>query len=263
MMTIQVIPRWLLPVLLLLLAGLPPVYADNGGGLQTYTGPAVAIGDGYARTFVSLDEQGRPTALGVTMTAQALTGLPQRPPGHGPAWEYRLALPKEAADTGYDHVTVDWNPDGHVPPGVYDAAHFDFHFYLINAQARDAITLKGDDLTRASRPPAAEYMPAGYVLPEGTAEPRMGAHAIDPGAPEFNEGHFTKTFIYGFYDGRMVFVEPMITKAFLASRQEANQSVAVPQRYQSAAYYPTRYRVGFDEANKEHVVSLEGLVWAE
>ena len=31
----------------------------------------------------------------------------------------------------------------------------------------------------------------------------MGAHAIDPTGDEFTKKSFTKTFIYGFYDGEM------------------------------------------------------------
>ncbi|MFC6670373.1 hypothetical protein [Marinobacterium aestuariivivens] len=36
------------------------------------------------------------------------------PPG---VQEFELSLPAEAAATGYDHVTVDWNPHGHIPEG--------------------------------------------------------------------------------------------------------------------------------------------------
>jgi hypothetical protein len=251
------LPAW---VLVVLLASLPAFCGADAKNSGTHEGPVTTRGNGEARAFVTLDGEGRPTALGVRMSEAALKGLPAETPGHGPAWEYRLELPEEAAHTGYDHITVDWNPHGHLPPGVYDAAHFDFHFYLINAAERDRITLEGDDLARASRPPAPEFMPAGYVLPEGTAEPRMGAHAIDPGAPEFNNEAFSKTFIYGFHDGRMVFVEPMVTKAFLDSREDMTELVAVPESYQVPGYYPTRYRVGFDPQSNEHVVTLEGLL---
>jgi hypothetical protein len=103
-------------------------------------------------------------------------------------------------------------------------------------------------------------MPAGHVLPEGTAEPRMGAHGINPGAPEFNGGAFTRTFISGFHDGRMVFPEPMITKALLDSKADVTGAVPLPGSHQAPAHYPTHYRVGFDARSGEHVVALEGLI---
>jgi hypothetical protein len=247
-------------VLAVSLGGLPVAGSADGTEPETYHGPVTAIGNGHAHAFVILDDDRQPTAIGVNLSADALEGLPAHTTGHGPAWEYRLELPAEAVGTGYDHITVDWNPDGHIPPGVYDLPHFDFHFYLIDLQARDRITLEGDDLQRASRAPAPAFMPAGYVLPEGTAEPRMGAHAIDPGAPEFNDEVFTRTFIYGFHDGSMVFIEPMVTRDFLESRADVTIPVPVAERYQRPGYYPTQYRVGFDAAANAHVVVLEGLV---
>lgn len=250
-------------VLAVALASLPgcagPVRQEAKTG--TYEGPPTAIGGGQARTFVTLDGAGKPTAIGVKMTEAALTGLPTEHPHDTAGVEHRLALPKEAAMTGYDHLTVDWNPQGHIPPGVYDSPHFDFHFYLISPEARGKITLQGEDLARAQKPPTSEFMPAGYALPEGTAERRMGAHAIDPSAPEFNKVPFAKTFIYGFYDGRMIFVEPMVTKTFLETKTDVMESVKLPQSYQTRAYYPTKYRVGYDPAKKEYVVALEGLVY--
>jgi hypothetical protein len=48
---------------------------------------------------------------------------------HG--YEYVLPLPDAVArraDVPFKWVLLDWNPGGHVPPGVYDVAHFDVHF---------------------------------------------------------------------------------------------------------------------------------------
>jgi hypothetical protein len=217
------------------------------------------VGQGAAHAFVMLDPTGNPAAIGVTLTEDALTGLPAEPPTGAVGWEYVLALPKEAAATGYDHVGLDWNPHGHKPPGVYTVPHFDVHFYMISEATRARITLQGDDLERARKQPPSELMPAGYVLPPGTAEPRMGAHAINPVADEFHGRGFTKTFIYGFYDGRLIFLEPMLAKAFLEKRPDITEPVAVPPRYAAPGYYPTRYSVRYDAARKEYAIALEDL----
>lgn len=227
----------------------------------TYRGPSRDMGQGRAHAFITLDASGKPTAIGVRMSETALTGLPAEPPSDADGWEYVLSLPKEAAVSGYDHIVIDWNPKGHIPPGVYDKPHFDFHFYLINPEQREKITAKGEDLARAHKAPAPEFMAEGYVLPEGTEVPRMGAHAIDPAAPEFNKLPFTKTFIYGFYDGQMIFVEPMMTKAFLETKPNVTDQIKLPKAYSKHAYYPTSYGVNYDAAKQEYDISLEGLVY--
>lgn len=227
----------------------------------TYLGPQTAVGGGEAHSFVTIDEHGKPTAIGVRMSEGALTKLPATHPYDTPGVEFRVDLPKEAAIAGYDHVTVNWNPQGHIPHGVYDSPHFDFHFYMITPAERYNITLEGDDRARAQKQPSPEFMPEGYILPEGTAEPRMGAHAVNPGAPEFNHQPFTKTFIYGFYDGQMIFLEPMVSQAFLQSKPDTTANINLPKSYQRHAYYPTRYHVGYDPAKSEFVVAIEGLTY--
>lgn len=231
-----------------------------GSKAGTYDGPSQAMGGGRSRAFITLDASGKPTAIGVRMSAATLAGLPAEPPSNADGWEYVLSLPKEAAIAGYNHIGLDWNPKGHVPPGVYDAPHFDVHFYLISPEQRDRITAVGEDLARAHRAPAPEFMPAGYILPDGTEVPRMGAHAIDPSAPEFNQQPFTKTFIYGFYDGQMIFLEPMVTQAFLATKPNVMERIKLPKTYAAHASYPTTYNVRYDASEREYVISLEGLL---
>ncbi len=232
----------------------------EGTRAGTYHGPPTAMGLGSARSFVTLDGEGSPSTIGIRLSAAALSGLPAEEPDNLPGWEYILELPVESSSTGYDHIGVDWNPHGHIPQGVFDRPHFDFHFYLIDRDARSKITAVGDDLALAHKAPPAEFMPLGYILPAGTEVPNMGAHAIDPNADEFTKKSFTKTFIYGFYDGEMIFVEPMITKTYLETKPNDLVPIAVPRGYSRHGYYPTRYGVNYDAVHGEYVISLEGLV---
>ncbi|SEG87486.1 DUF5602 domain-containing protein [Marinobacterium lutimaris] len=224
----------------------------------TFEGPPVAIGQGQAWTFVTLDEQGAARTLGIRFSEETLTGLPTELSEHG-AWEYDLELPAEAAALGYDHVMLDWNPHGHIPPGVYDTPHFDFHFYAIDHAARKEITLDAASLEMARKAPEEGYMPAGYALPPGTEVPNMGAHAIDPASGEFNGEPFTTTFIYGFYDGKVIFMEPMMTLDYLKSRPDMSMPVKQPQAYHKDFAYPTSYGVHFDAMAKRYEVTLDGL----
>jgi len=231
-----------------------------GSKAGTYNGPQQAIGGGSGYAFITLDANGIPTAIGLRMSEETLMGLPSEPPNNAEGWEYVLSLPREAAIAGYNHIGIDWNPKGHVPPGVYDVPHFDFHFYLISLEQRERIKAVGDDLARTHRAPAPEFMPEGYILPEGTEVPRMGAHAIDPSSPEFNKLPFTKTFIYGFYDGQMVFLEPMIAKAFLETKPSVTDRIKLPKSYSTHASYPTAYSVKYNAIQREYEISLESLI---
>ena len=74
----------------------------------------------------------------------------------------------------------------------------------------------------------------------------MGAHAIDPSSPGFNQQPFSKTFVYGFYDEQMVFLEPMMTKAYLETKLNTTDGIKLPNTYARNGYYPTTYSVLYD-----------------
>lgn len=206
-----------------------------------------------------------------------MTGLPAHPmPGMPSAVMLTLALPAEAANTGYDHVMLDWNPAGHEPEHVYTLPHFDFHFYQITAAEREAIMPTSPDwATRAPNFPAAEYVPAGYLAastlanipPAAAAVPMMGLHWLDPQSQELqpppNGKPFTTTFIYGSYDGKFIFLEPMITKAYIESMKDKPEGVSMQvgtaARVAKSGAYPNAYAIRYDAATKEYRISLEGL----
>lgn len=224
----------------------------------TYAGPAQALGNGSVHASVTL-ENDVPTAIGVVFTETALSNLPAQPQ-HG-VHETVLALPEEAAVTPYDHISFDWNPQGHEPPGVYDRPHFDIHFYTMTAAERDGID--PNDTERVERAPVAEHIPAGYVSTPG-AVPRMGVHWVDPSSPEFTPAGFSRTFIYGFWDGKMNFLEPMITTVFIESVKASDSQVVrfpipQPQAFEKTGYYPSHYSVRYDAEAKTYTIALDGL----
>lgn len=221
-----------------------------------YDGPANTLGNGSVNTFVELDASGTPVSMGVRFTEATLTSLPT----HG-AVETVLALPDDAGVAPYDHVSFDWQPHGHEPNGVYTTPHFDIHFYLMTMAER--ATIDPADTTKVNRMPAPEHIPVGYVPTPG-AVPQMGAHWVDPTSPEFTPAGFSRTFLYGFWDGRMNFVEPMITKAFIESvttmpGQSVTFPIPQPQAFEKAGFYPTAYSVHYNADAKVYEIVLEGL----
>jgi len=237
----------------------PPAQTSSG----TFFGEVKQVGNGVIWSWAIADAKGHPTSLGVTFTETALSGMIENLPSAGshPTIEYELSLPKAIAVDPYTQIVVNWNPRGHIPNGIYDTPHFDFHFYMVPPGERYKITAKAEDIAKSNKKLPAQYVPAGYILPEGTQEPRMGAHWIHPGSPEFNKQPFTKTFIYGSYDGEMTFLEPMVAMAFFKEKSSVNEKITLPASYKKKGFYPTAYKVSYDPVRKEYSVSLEDLTF--
>ncbi len=231
----------------------------------TSYGAAVPLGNGTARVY-AVYARGAPAEVGVALSEAAFTGLPAdgaaggmpMPDGHH---TYASILQMPARNpTPYRFVALDWNPAGHMPPGIYDQPHFDFHFFSTTEAERGAIVPSDPEFeAKGERVPASELVPAGYTKLPG-AVPLMGAHWVDPTSPELNGELFTRTFLYGSWDGKPTFAEPMVTKAFMETKPDFRAAVAVPARYAAAGYYPTEYRVYWHEGAKEYRVALSGLV---
>jgi hypothetical protein len=219
-------------------------------GARMIVGPAVQVGRGHARAFLMVDANNRPTSVGVFMTRGALFDLPATPA------EYLVALPIGRNVAPFDHVGIDWNPQGHPPPGVYDVPHFDFHFYRISIAEQRAIPGGSE-----TNPPSVAEVPTGYVT-TGESEPAMGVHYVDPSSPEFQPGgSFTRTMIYGFSNGEMVFLEPMVTTAFLRSNPNVSLGIPQPAVYPETGLYPLTYSVRYDTPRVGYVVSLDNLTF--
>lgn len=265
--------------------------APNAGPRRVY-GASVAVGAGQARSYVVLDDASAPIELGVALTEGAMENLPAPAAGHGGAGngghahadshEFLLPLPA-GHGTGYQLVEMNWNPAGHDPAPVYGVPHFDFHFYTIPKAERDAIDpaamTPAEYGVKSTRFPAAAQVPARYAAlaapgADPVAVPRMGVHWSDLASPELQAmlGHperarpFTTTFIHGSWDGRFIFAEPMVTRAFLLGRKAATSDaardsvMALPAAAAPASgHQPRAYRVAYDPAAREYRVALTQL----
>ena len=222
------------------------------------------VGNGTVRAYVTYAD-GEAVEVGVAMSEDVMQGLPEKSgdhaEGHLDMHEFVLDMPS-GNPTPFRHVGFNWNPGGHEPPGIYDAPHFDFHFYMIPVADRLAIipTDSAAFNAKARNYPAAEFVPAGYIAPAPLGIPQMGVHWIDPTSPEFNGQAFTRTFIYGSWNGKLIFAEPMITKATIESRQTITAPIGVPQQYDRPGRYPSSYTIRWNEVAKQYEVALTGLV---
>jgi hypothetical protein len=245
--------------LLLLTAALTGTLAlgcgDDDGPSEggTFTGPSEQFGSGTAQAFVTLDDEGSPTSLGITLSEEVLSSLPATDT------EVILALPAEGASTPFNFARVNYVPGGHPPPGIYDEPHFDVHFFLITEGEVALISPLDPEFEEkgAQTPPLAQT-PPDYVADPVTI-PGHGNHWSDPTAPEFQGQPFTATFIYGFYEGRVIMLEPMVTTAFLLTQPDFTAPIKLPTSFAEPGLYPTSYGVRFDASAGDYVIALEDL----
>jgi len=208
---------------------------------------------------VRTDANNAVNAISIVFTPGMLKGLPEAGQG-APDVPFKLSMPKDGPKTVVDHVVINWEPHGHQPPKVYDVPHFDFHFYLVNEEHQSHVVFKEDKESGdpAQQPPA-ELIPAGYIVPPGTAVSQMGVHAVKPSGPEFNGKPFTATFIYGYFDKKLTFIEPMASVAFLESKPNFREQITQPKQYTFAGRYPSAYSVTYDPNSNTYEVGLESL----
>jgi hypothetical protein len=229
-----------------------------GAKAGEFIGPAVKIGHGTAHTVVRDDTAGKVMSIGVIFTPGMLEGLPTPAKGADPDFPYVLSMPTKGPKTLIDHVVINWESAGHQPSHVYDVPHFDFHFYLISLDQQKAIVFSSDKQSgEPAQQPPAELVPAGYIVPPGTAVSSMGVHAVNPTAAEFKGKPFTATFIYGYYNKRQTFIEPMVSLAFLKSKPTFSADIVRPRSYSAPGVYPSAYRVQYDAGQKRYEVMLE------
>lgn len=248
-----------------------------------------------------------PRSIGVSFTEQALEdmftaepdgvfprSLPHlTAPQLAPARVYDLPFPdKVRQTTPFDHMGWFANAEGHNPPGVFTFTHVDVHFFMITVEERKAISGQLDDPKLLTYPPEG-FLPADFCLPlltsvppfckllteltetdvPGSNDTEQGLHWVDQSAPELRGELFRQINIFGTYDGKVVFWEPMITqqffedvRSFLNDLQSTGKTIVLtfaikqPEKFQETSYYPTQYTVSYDAEAGEFTVSLDDFV---
>jgi hypothetical protein len=207
-----------------------------------FKGREVQMYDGKAYTWFKTDKHGLPLQLAISITDDAMNSLPSgKKDDHG---KNVFILPQHprSAITPFDHGYLEWSPVGHPPAGVYDAPHFDYHFYMTSVEEQLKIPSYEEDPTGFDKYPAAPYLPSNYVpIPGGV--PEMGAHWVDTTSSEYKGQPFTQTFIYGTYNGKVTYYEPMATLDFLKDNDNFVRSIPQPAKFKKAGYYPTQLRI--------------------
>jgi hypothetical protein len=194
------------------------------------------------------------TAFGATVPMGAIENGPaDAPMVWPPVPNATIPLPEMVKSaTGLDNLTLFWEAHGH-PPGPFATPHFDFHFN--NASSAE---LQGMDCSDTTKPSA---LPAGYELPDvpvpqlgtlvGLCVPNMGMHAM-PGADVHRATPFEQAMVVGYYSGRAIFVEPMISRATLLQRRSFDLEMPAVTDVPAGVRYPSRFRADYDSTTQSY-----------
>lgn len=232
--------------------------------VNVFKGPQVALGNGKVRSWISFDRSGNPYEIGIEMTSKAFDDLSITHHKKDATEHETIVVPlhlKAQESTPFNHIGLNWNPQGHDPEGVFDVPHFDIHFYMISVEEQMAIPAWSADTDAAFnlRPPVG-YMPADYDTPPGaaTAEAQMGKHWLPINLGDYLP--FSKIMIYGSYDGQLIFVEPMVTLEYLLSNEDISIDYSQPEYFEKSGNYPTKYNIYHDAVTGNTYITLSGFV---
>jgi hypothetical protein len=241
-------------------------------------------------SWTDFDDSGKPTRLAITISesfvrresAMLSAKLDDDQHKMNTGSYFDLELPPHP-DIPFKHAYFSFHPMGHVPPGIYDMPHFDFHFYLVPSSDRKAMAPEA--VRTALEPVADGYLPVTYRAAAKYNNfywPYMGTHFISDNTDEIkitDDGdiqpgpeRFDQSFIYGTFGGDVVFYEPMISSWYLetvkASKEgEPTFDLELPDRFKASGYYPTKYRIAYASDPMTglgyYTVSIEDLVWRD
>lgn len=273
-----------LAVIVLVFSGCASRMAARTQGWQ------LPLGNGTVSSYAEFDDQGNPAAIGVHWSAAALEGLPSGSDNHRcfnrdkegklsaetkcqHTYEHVIPLPDTVvrrADFPFKWVLLNWNPAGHIPPGIYDVPHFDVHFQMAHIAKIFSIEPGpcGPEFVRCDQfQMGKKAVPANYIHPDfkdvDAVVPAMGNHLIDLTGPEFRKQPFTRSFIYGVFDGHVIFWEEMVTRTHLLSKPNTCMPIKAPRAVAQRGFYPTISCVRHDAATGGYTVSMEKFVLRE
>ncbi|MEQ9483539.1 DUF5602 domain-containing protein [Coleofasciculus sp. F4-SAH-05] len=236
----------------------------NAVQAATLYGETEPLGDGFIRSFVELDNDGKPSEIGVAFSQGALS-LPTEPPD----LPFNVFLPPEASATPFNYIHVTYRPRGYpgLPP-VFDVPRFSIDFSLLRPQERELIcpnpdrsgslpACVGEELQQAIKTPESGTVPDGMVT-DSFGEAGYGVRYFDP---DTSLNPFTSFYEYGFFGGKLSSLDVIVTKAFLETQPDSRYQIKLPKSYSKSGYYPTEYRISYDATSQEYKVGYSGLTF--
>jgi len=243
-----------------LVLSVPALAALSGPGTRTTPRSCTTVLESQVCTWAVMQGD-RAVELDATVPLALIEAVPSDAEMVWPPKELAtVALPAEAREAlGIDHMGINWEAHGH-PPTHFMTPHFDFHFYNITPSQVQAI-----DCADASKP---SKLPAGYALPDvdvpglgtlvGLCVPRMGMHAMEQQETKETDP-FQASMMLGYYAGKPIFFEPMVSRARLLQASDFELDVPAVQGLPSGVEYPSELRAEYDATKKQYRLVFSGF----
>ena len=179
-----------------------------------------------------------------------------------------IDLPAAAqAQGGLTQLTMYWEAGGH-PPVPFLTPHFDFHFNTVGAADRAAMDCK--DATKPAALPASYALPDIPLPPEmqkvmgvpaliSLCVPQMGMHALLASEIERKDA-FNGTMVIGYWKGKPIFIEPMVTQAMLMKKESFD--LPIPDIPGMTGAHPTKFRAEYDAKKQAYKFTLSAFTKA-
>jgi hypothetical protein len=237
-------------LLLLAIATVLFAFQEQTKKERTYESQKVALHGGKVWTSSKVSKDGKPEQVSIVLDDATLNSVPKGQPSDHFSHANNLMIPvRSESGSPFQFVMVNWHSSGHEPDSIYGLPHFDFHFYT----SAEADVMNYMDSVKLNKLPSSDYVPANHVAVHPL--PMMGNHFIDVTSSELHGAKFTQTFIYGSYDSKVVFYEPMITLDFLKNTKNFERAIPQPTKFQQAGYYPTKLKVSRHDGVTEIILS--------
>jgi hypothetical protein len=226
-------------------------------------GESASYGNGTVQTYALLDDAGVLTECGVIFDDAALVNLPKTPPVD--LFQYFSAstdFPTAAIEqTGFQHMTTDYYPYGHNPDPIYSVEHIDFYWHYLTDAQRLLIGASAADSTKFKKDLPAGSLPPTFI--DAIHAPMIGTELVNVAGPEFSNPPFADAFLYGKYDGKISFLEPMLPISVIKSVTTTVKSFNIPQPGVFPApgkLFPTKYNISHDASKKQYKCFLSGFL---
>jgi hypothetical protein len=196
-------------------------------------------------------------------------------PPRGAALDFDLSGLPHPEQMPFTFVGLNYNPFGHPPFEFWGAPHWDIHLWFYDAEYSRGIECEGADfpetpcivtsgapylVNRFNKTADASYFPPTYGNNPNEWVPTMGAH-IAPAAidDQFEE---RPAILYGSYNGRLIFHEPMIANTILLrSETDGPQTFDWPRTaYPKPGRYFTKLSVEYDLTLEQYRIRFHDLI---
>lgn len=216
-------------------------------------GSTKKFGNGTATPFIETIINGPPVNVGTALTGNIFSGLDSI----NNVFTYLEFTPTNN-NTAFNHITVRWNTPGFIKSEVLLKPHIAIDFNLLAES--DQNNIRASDSSIIYRTPLQNETPADYKMLKNSATDKVGALFYDSTSASIPEGNLTRDILYGYYNGKMVLYEIVVSIDYLKSLSKVSGAIKQPEVFPQEGFYPTKYVFSYDSVKDTFTFALYEFV---